>query len=267
MANVSVILPAYNCGEYIRHTIRSVQNQDYRNWEMIIINDASTDNTAAEIKAFADTDPRIKVITLPENKGVAAARNIGISKAEGRFLAFIDADDLWGKEKLSRQIFFMQKHNAALSHTAFGFIDRDGNMAKQGQSGVDEEIDMKTYMKTSQIRMSSVMIDRKRIKDVHFPADRKICEDARLWMDYLRSGEHFYGLNEVLMLYRVRPKQLSHRKDKMAWAAFKRYMGEKSLSPAERVSCFAHYACSALKIWKPKNNVDIKYIKDNFNCR
>ena len=267
MVNVSIILPAYNCEKYIRDTLISVQNQDYKNWELLIINDASTDNTLAEIEPFAAKDSRIKVISHQVNKGVAAARNTGISQAKGRFLAFIDSDDLWGKEKLSRQIFFMHKHNAALSHTAFAFINANGEIAKQGQSAVDEKIDMKTYMKTSQIRMSSVMIDRNRIKDVHFPADRKLCEDARLWMDYLRSGEHFYGLNQVLMLYRVRPKQLSHRKDKMAWTAFKRYMSEKTLTPVERISCFAHYACSALKIWKPKNNIDIKYIKENFNCR
>ena len=161
----------------------------------------------------------------------------------------------------------MQQHNAALSHTAFAIIDADGFLAKFGQSGVDEEIDMKTYMETSQIRMSSVMIDRKYIKEVHFPEDRKLCEDARLWMNYLRSGLHFFGLNQVMMLYRVRPNQLSRRKDKMAWTAFKRFMSEKTLTPAERVSCFAHYARNALKIWSPKHNLDYKYIKENFNCR
>ena len=267
MVNVSIILPAYNCEEYIRHTIRSVQNQEYHNWELIIVNDASTDNTLAEIEKCALNDNRIRVISHQKNQGVAAARNTAIAEANGRFLAFIDADDLWSKEKLSRQLYFMHVKNAALSHTAFAFINAKGEIAKQGQTAVDEKIDMQTYMKTSQIRMSTVMIDRTLVKDVHFPEDRKLCEDARLWMDYLRSGEHFYGLNQVLMLYRVRPNQLSRRKDKMALSAFKRYMSEKSLSKKERISCFAHYARSALKIWKPKNNVDIKNIKENFNCR
>ena len=131
----------------------------------------------------------------------------------------------------------------------------------------DECIDMKRYMKTSQIGMSTVMIDREKVKDVQFPNDRKLCEDARLWMKYLRRGEKFYGLNKILLLYRIRSNQLSRHKHKMAWQAFKRFMSETSISPVERISCYAVYAKNALKKYKSKSHVDMAYIKDQFNCK
>ncbi|MBP5353268.1 MAG: glycosyltransferase family 2 protein [Alphaproteobacteria bacterium] len=267
MDKVSIILPLYNCEKYVRHTIESVQRQDYQNWELIVMDDASTDKSLDEVYKYAEKDPRIKVYSSVYNRGVAASRNAAIKFATGKYLAFVDADDLWAKNKLSSQIFFMKKHHAGLSHTSFAYLTEDGHVRDRGQIRVDECIDIKRYMKTSQIGMSTVMIDRDQIKYVHFPEDRKLCEDARLWMKYLREGKKFYGLDKTLLLYRVRPNQLSRRKDKMAWAAFKRYMGEKSLSWAERIGCYAAYAKNALRKYEGKSSVDMSYIKDQFNCR
>jgi glycosyltransferase involved in cell wall biosynthesis len=267
MEKVSIILPLYNCEKYIRHTLESVINQNYTNWELIVMDDASTDNSLKEVQKYACQDSRIKVYTSETNHGVAYARNSALKYATGRYLAFIDADDLWAKTKLSSQIIFMKKHNAGLSHTSFAYLTQDGHIRKCGCVNVDECIDMKRYMKTSQIGMSTVMIDRDKIKDVHFPDDRKLCEDARLWMDYLRRGEKFYGLNKILLLYRVRPNQLSRNKPQMAWLAFKRFMQEKSLSPIERISCYAVYTKNALKKYNGKNKIDMSSIEDQFNCR
>lgn len=267
MDKVSIILPLYNSEEYIGQTIESVLNQDYKNWELIIMNDASTDKSLDIVNEYARSDSRIHVYSLPENKGVGPARNAAIKYAQGRYLAFIDADDLWAENKLSRQIFFMRKHNAGLSHTAFACLTKDGYLRNSGPINVDECIDMKRYMKTSQIGMSTVMIDREKIKETKFPDDRKLCEDARLWMQYLRQGEKFYGLNEILSLYRLRPGQLSRHKHKMAWSAFKRFMSEKSISPLERISCYALYARNALKKYHDKRVVDVNYIKNHFNCK
>lgn len=267
MDKVSVILPVYNCEAYLKHTLVSVESQNYKNWELLLVDDASTDKTLEIANEFAAKDARIKVIHLNKNVGVGAARNIALAQADGRYIAFIDGDDLWAKEKLARQIVFMRKHNAALSHTASAYMNADGDILPRGQANVDERITIKDYMKTSQILMSSVMIDRQKIHDIHFPEDRKLCEDARLWMNYLRRGEPFYGLNQVLLAYRVRPNQLSRRKDKMALAAFKRYMSETSLTPLERISCFMHYAVNTTKKWSRKSTLDMQYIKENFNIR
>lgn len=267
MDKVSIILPLYNCEKYVGHTIESVLNQDYKNWELIVMDDASTDKSLNKALEYAHKDSRIKVYSSVTNKGVGPTRNSAIKYARGRYLAFIDADDLWAKNKLSSQIFFMKKHNAGLSHTAFACLTEDGHVRSHGQVNVDECIDMKRYMKTSQIGMSTVMIDREKVKDVQFPNDRKLCEDARLWMKYLRRGEKFYGLNKILLLYRIRSNQLSRHKHKMAWHAFKRFMSETSISPVERISCYAVYAKNALKKYKSKSHVDMAYIKDQFNCK
>lgn len=267
MDKVSIILPVYNCEKYVRHTIESVLNQDYKNWELIIMNDASTDRSLIEVSKYAEEDSRIKVYSLAENEGVAAARNAAMKYADGRYMAFIDADDLWAKNKLSSQIVFMKKHDAGLSHTSYAYLTEDGHVRERGQANVDECIDLKRYLQTSQIGMSTVMIDREKIKYIQFPNDRELCEDARLWTKYLREGKKFYGLNKILLLYRIRENQLSRRKDKMAWNAFKRFMREKSLSPLERISCYAAYARNALKKYAAKNTVNMTYIKDQFNCR
>lgn len=267
MDKVSIILPVYNSEKYVKHTITSVLNQVYKNWELIIVNDASTDSSLNEIYNASKNNERIKVISLKENKGVSYCRNLAIKQASGRYLAFIDADDLWAKEKLYRQIVFMRKHDAHISHTGCAFMNSKGEIRPTGQVNVDEKIDLKKYLQTSQIRMSTVMIDFKYIKDIHFPEDKKLCEDARLWTDLLRKGENFYGLNQILMLYRVHPEQASKNKGKMAWNAFKRFMKEKSLTKTERISCFIHYAHSVIKLWNRKNNLDIKSIRSNFNCR
>ncbi len=161
MEKVSIILPLYNCEEYVSHTIKSVLNQDYKKWELIIYNDASTDKSLQKVLEYKEKDKRIQVHSSSKNMGVAAARNEALKYATGRYLAFIDADDLWADNKLSSQICFMRKHNAGLSHTSFAYLTKDGYPRERGRINVDECIDMVRYMKTSQIGMSTVMIDRK----------------------------------------------------------------------------------------------------------
>lgn len=267
MDKVSIILPLYNCEKYVRHTLESVLRQDYKNWELIVVNDASTDRSLDEVWRYAEKDTRIKVYSSVINRGVAATRNAALEYATGKYVAFIDADDLWAKNKLSSQIVFMRKHDAGLSHTSFAYLKEDGHVRERGFINADECIDMKRYMQTSQIGMSTVMIDRDKIKYIHFPEDRELCEDARLWMKYLREGEKFYGLDKILLLYRVRSEQLSRRKDKMAWSAFKRFMGEKSLPLTQRIACYAKYAGNAVRKYQGKSHLDMAYIKEQFNCR
>ena len=267
MEKVSIILPVFNCEKYLKHTIVSVQSQVYKNWELLIVDDASTDGSLAEARRFAAHDPRIKVMSVEKNMGVGACRNMALEKATGEYIAFIDSDDLWAKEKLSRQIVFMKKLGIGLSHTAYAYMNAKGEVMERGQNDVDECIGLKQYMKTSQIGMSTVMIDRRIISDIRFPADRQLSEDARLWMSFMRKGEMFYGLNQVLMLYRVRNKQLSQRKDKMALQTFKRYANEKSLSRAEQLCCFLHYAYNGVRKRKCKRTMSLQYAKENFNCR
>ena len=242
MDKVSVIVPVYNCQKFLKHTVHSVQNQTYTNWEMIIVDDASTDSSLSEAYRLAADEPRIKILRQSENKGVGACRNLAMSHAEGRFLAFLDSDDLWSREKLSKQIAFMKNNDYALSHTSYAFINRRGNGISSGQVKVDENVNLPQYMKTTQIGISSVMIDREKIPSIVFPEDRKLCEDARVWMPLMRHGQIFHGFNEVLTLYRIRSQQLSQNKVIMAQDVLHRYWNEKQFPAYKRLYYFLNYA-------------------------
>ena len=116
---VSIITPAYNAAEYIVETIESVLAQTYPKWEMLIVNDCSKDNTVEIVQSYAAKDNRIKLINLKQNSGAAVARNTAIQNAKGRYIAFLDSDDIWKKEKLQKQIEFMQQNGYAFTFTAY----------------------------------------------------------------------------------------------------------------------------------------------------
>lgn len=265
MVNVSVIVPVYNCRKFLKHTIASVENQTYQNWELLIVDDASNDGSAEEIDRLAAENPKIKVWHLPENKGVSYCRNFAMRQAQGRYLAFLDADDLWSKDKLAHQLFAMEQNHAPLSHTGYAFMNGKGFVLPVGKVETDSQLDLPTYMKTTQIGMSTVMIDRRQTGDFIFPEDRELCEDARVWMHFLRKNMKFSGINEVLTLYRVRANQLSRNKLKMVANTLKRYWGERNLPAYKRLWYFANYACNGLGKRLKKTNIDISILQ-NFNC-
>ncbi len=263
---VSVIIPVYNCEKFLPHTLTSVLNQSFDNWEAVVVNDASTDDSEKIIRDFAARDKRIHLINMEKNAGVGACRNKGMAQATGRYLAFLDADDLWSKEKLARQLDFMRQKNAGASHTAFAFMSENGEVLTKGKVAVDEKIDMKQYMKTTQIGMSTVMIDRDKIPDLRFPEEREVCEDARAWMELFRKGHHFYGLNDVLLLYRVRQNQLSRNKIQMAANTLKRYLREDNLPACKRLFYFLNYACNGVIKRLNKTELPPEVVR-NFNCQ
>lgn len=265
MVNISIIVPVYNCRKYLKHTIASVENQTYQNWELLIVDDASTDGSDKEIDRLASQNPKIKVWHLQKNKGVSYCRNFAMKHAEGRYLAFLDADDLWSKDKLSHQLFAMEKTHAPLSHTGYAFMDSKGFVLPAGRVETNNQLDLPTYMMTTQIGMSTVMVDRKTAGNFIFPEDRELCEDARAWMSFLRKDIKFSGVNEVLTLYRIRANQLSRNKIKMVINTLKRYWNEKNLPAYKRLWYFANYACNGIKKRLRKTNIDISVLK-NFNC-
>lgn len=246
MDKVSIIIPVYNCEKFLPQTLDAVLRQTYKNWEALVVNDASTDKSLQIALEYAGKDSRIKVLSMFQNSGVSACRNKAIAESSGRFWAFLDSDDIWSPNKLMDQIFFMKKNKVGLSHTSYAFINEDSQPMKRGCTEVDSSVDLKKYLKTTQIGLSTVMVDRKLIPNLSFPEDRLLCEDARAWMDLLKKGEKFYGLNKVLMLYRVRNNQLSGNKLKMAKNTLKRYLNQKELSLFLRLYCFAHYAVNGV---------------------
>lgn len=169
---ISIVTPVYNAERFIAETIKSVQAQEYTNWELLLVNDQSTDNSQFIIEEFAIEDNRIKVINLAENSGAAVARNTGIAASKGQYIAFVDSDDAWDSDKLIRQIAFMQKGGIAFSYTDFRLVDEQGNVLKE-KANVPLSLDYTGLLKNTAIACSTVMIDREQIGDFRMPLVRK----------------------------------------------------------------------------------------------
>ena len=266
MEKISVIIPCYNSEKFLKHTVQSVIDQTYKDWELIIVDDKSTDNSLKEAQKLAETDTRIKIIPMKENGGVSVCRNLGMRQASGRYVAFLDSDDIWANDKLERQLKFMKKNNAAISHTGYAYMSENGIPLKNGRGYVDKDLDVRQYMKTTQINTSTVMFDTDKIKDLHFPEDRELCEDARAWMDCFRKGFKFTGLDEPLSMYRVRDNQLSQSKYRMAKNTFNRYMNEEGIEKYKSLYYFMNYAVNGVRKRKRDSNLDEKDIK-KFNLK
>lgn len=210
---VSIITPVHNASEYLEETIDSVLNQTYKNLEIILIDDASTDLSREIINKYQGIDNRVKSILLDENVGVANARNQGIRFAKGKYIAFLDSDDIWLKDKLDTQIKFMKNNNIAFSHTSYQFIDEDGN--KIGNSiKVDECTDYTNLLRINSIGCLTVVIDIEKVGLFEMPNIRH--EDYATWLTILKRGYNAYGINESLALYRKSATSLSGNKIKSA---------------------------------------------------
>ena len=210
---VSIITPTYNCAAYIAETMDSVLAQTYRNWEMIIVDDQSRDNTGQIVAEYQRKDPRFRYHLLPENAGAAVARTEAMKLAKGAYMAFLDSDDLWLPEKLERQIRWMEENGHAFSCTAYEQIDDSG--APLGRV-------IKTVKKTDYNRLlldcpvgnSTVVYSVEKMGKFQVPNIRKRNDDA-LWLQMLKKEPYIWGMPEVLMRYRVRPNSISSNKLKV----------------------------------------------------
>lgn len=220
---VSIITPLYNAEQYIGETIQSVLNQTYKDWEMIIVDDASTDHGIEIVRQYSDslrTAHRIKLMENHKNLGVARSRNRAIRKAKGQYIAFLDSDDLWMYEKLEKQISFMKKQDIAFCYSACDVIDRNGNQIGKVRN-VPKTLSYTQLLKGNQIPCLTVVLDRSKIPDIYM-ADIKH-EDYMLWLTILKNNKKAYGINEVLAHYRVDEKSVSSNKLKSVIWTWKIY--------------------------------------------
>lgn len=241
---VSIITPAYNCSETIKETIESVLNQTYSNWEMLIVDDCSVDDTATIIEYYAQKDSRISLIRLKENKGSATARNTAIRLAQGRYIALLDSDDLWKPEKLEYQLEFMQSHNYAFTFTAYD-VFRFSSEKKRKIFEVPYEINYHQYLQNSIIGCLTVMIDKEQISDFHMECG--YLEDVLTWMYYLRKGFVAYGLNENLASYRVSTTSKSGKKLKNAKRYYQCLKQQEGIGFVRRIYYHIGYVYHACK--------------------
>lgn len=207
---ISIITPLYNAEKYILKTIKSVQSQTYTNYEHIIVDDCSTDNSYKLVEEEALKDDRIKLYQVDENGGPAVARNKGKEHANGQFIAFIDSDDLWMEDKLEKQLKFMLDNDYVITSTDYEQINAEGKRLER-VIPTKEKMDYKEVLKNCPIGNSTVMYNVEKLGKVEIPIIRKR-NDYLLWLTILKDQDYIYGMNEVLGQYRIHPDSISKNK-------------------------------------------------------
>lgn len=206
---VSIIMPTYNCGKFIERTIDSIINQTYDNWELIVVDDCSKDDTEKVLKKYKK-DKRINYIKLEQNSGAAVARTESMKRAKGNYMAFLDSDDLWYPEKLEKQLKFMKDNNYDFSCTAYEQIDENDNP-------LNKVIKTRTKANYNRILLdcpvgnSTVMYNVDTLGKFEVPNIRKRNDDA-LWLQIIKKAKYIYGMEDVLMKYRIRQNSISSNK-------------------------------------------------------
>lgn len=241
---VSVLMPLYNSAETLAHSVASVQAQTRGDWELLLTDDASTDDTAALAAALAATDPRIRLFRLQRNVGAAAARNHALSFARGRYIAFLDADDLWHPEKLARQIAFMQATGAGLSFTGYSRVSVEGRLIERVRPPA--QVDHATLLRRNVMGCLTVIYDSARFGRVPMP-DLRRQQDFALWLNLTRRFGPALGLDEDLAVYRVARTSLSGNKRLAALDTWRVLRRHERLPLHRALWFFAHYTCYGLR--------------------
>lgn len=242
---VSVITPVYNAEEFLKETIDSVLNQTYTSFEYLLIDDCSTDSSAEIIKKNSKRDSRVKYIKLAENSGAAVARNTGLEKANGRFIAFIDSDDKWYPGKLEKQLSFMINDRKAFTYTKYERISEDEGEVF-GTPDFPKRLDYTGLLKNTAIACSTVVIDRQVIGDFRMPLVRK-GQDTATWLEILREHDYAYLVDEVLNQYRAREGSLSSNKLDALKRTWNTYRNIEKLPLHKAIYYFTFYVWNAVK--------------------
>lgn len=245
---VSIITPSYNDEKHIEETIKTVMAQSYANWELIIVDDCSTDGTCKIIEKCQAVDSRIYLKKLNTNSGAAVARNIALEKATGRFIAYLDADDLWNRDKLEKQIWFMLTKDIGFSCVSYGVIDESGKFLGKTVE-MKDQLNYVGFLTNNLIQTVGVMFDTTKVDKelLSMPLIRRR-QDAATWLQVLRSGEICFGISESLAMYRRTKNSLSSNKLKAALGVWNLYRQIEHLNLIFSVYCFSRYA--VLAVWK-----------------
>ena len=245
---VSIITPLYNSEKYIAKTIESVQRQTYTNWEMIIVDDCSTDSTCEIVRKLSQNDERIKLFRQAKNTGAGAARTRAMQESTGRFIAYLDADDIWKPRKLEKQVQFMVEKGCAFSCASYEVIDDDGNK-KEKVVHMLPKVDYIGFLTNNLLQTVGIMVDTSKVdKELLVMPDIRRRQDAATWLQILRAGHECYGMDEVLAEYRRAEGSLSSNKIKAVKGIWHLYRKIEHLSLPFSCYCFVRYAVFA--VWK-----------------
>lgn len=243
---ISIVVPVYNAEKYILDTISMVQNQSFENWELLLVEDCSRDNSRDILKQFEaeNQDRRIQIFYQSKNMGAATARNLGTEKANGEYLAFLDADDVWKRDKLQKELVFMKEQEAAFVYTSYEFGDEEakglGKYVRVKESLTYEEALSRTIIFTS-----TTLFDLKKIKKELLMMPKVASEDTATWWQILKTGIRAVGFDEVTTVYRRPAKSLSSNKGKAIVRIWNLYRNVENLSFIKSICCFIPWAYRA----------------------
>lgn len=240
---VSIIMPAYNCSKFIGTTLDSVRNQTYQNWEVIIIDDCSTDNTAEVVKEYIRKDSRIKYYRLQQNSGAAVARNKAIDLANGKYMAFLDSDDIWFPEKLTKQINFMKKNNYGFTCTSYIKIDEEGkylNRTIMAKPIRDYDGVLKTCPGNSTVIYNAEKLGKFKIPNI------KKRNDYVMWLQVIKKEKYLYGISEPLGSHRIRTGAISSNKISLVKYHWKVYREIEKLSLSKSIYLIMYWVIATV---------------------
>ena len=242
---VSIITPSYNSARFINECISSVLEQTYTNWELIIVDDASNDNSRELISSIAARDNRIKFVFLTKNIGVAGARNIALERSKGRYIAFLDSDDVWKKEKLTKQIGFMQSHDISFSFSSYQPMSENGmEIFKEIKAPL--KINYNSFLKNTIIGCLTVVLDKHKLGSVKVP-NLRTSQDMALWLSIMKGGIDAYGIEQSLAYYRIVGNSNTSNKFKVIKGVWEIYRDKEGFGYVKSIWYFINYAFNAIK--------------------
>lgn len=222
---VTVIMPAYNAARYIEEAIRSVQAQTITDWELIVVDDGSSDETCQSVQRLAEEDRRICLICNETNLGAAKTRNRAMELARGQYVALLDSDDIWHPDKLEKQLRLLKTKCADFSYTSYRIVTARDE-ARIGDYLVPEEASLKDMLKQNRIGCSTVLM-RRELADSYRFSDEFYHEDYVLWLQMLQQGVKMAGLREILVDYRYSLASRAGNKlasAKHRWRIYREYL-------------------------------------------
>lgn len=246
MPKVSIVTPSYNCAKFIEETFRSVTAQSLSDWEWLITDDCSTDNSFALLESLAAKEPRIKLSKNEKNSGASFSRNNGLNHASGEYIAFLDADDLWTEKKLEEQLTFMESEKVEFSFHDYDMIDYDGKFIKT--MNAPTSVDRSVILQFNPIFTSSTMIKRNSIGETRFKLELRRRQDYIFWFDMINKTSVACNVGQNLGFYRVgNQDSLSHNKFRAIAIQWSIYRNEFHLNFFQASKSITAYACHGLK--------------------
>ena len=239
---VSIITPSYNSKSFFKETFDSVISQTFNNWEWIIVDDCSIDDSLDFIKKMCSSDERIKVFSTNQNSGAAVTRNVGISKASGRYICFLDSDDLWKEDKLEKQLEYIQNNEVVFCYTDYDVRFLNGKTKKF--SPKSESINYKKLLKKCDIGCLTVMYDSLKLGKVYMNTNAPKREDYATWLELARKGTKMFHLKLNLAIYRINNNGVSFNKFKLLkyhWHVYRKCEHLNLLKSLFYLLCFSFH--------------------------